>query len=377
MFSANILETDAVIIDNGSGFCKVGISGESSPKSVFPTVIGHLTSGTSVSKFGKEEFYVADHALNQKSMLQLKYPVERGLINSWDDIERIWKYVYKQELRMKSTEKPLLLTEPPLNPLISREKMTEVLFELLKVPALYLSVQGPLALYSSALTTGLVVDCGDGLCQTVPVYEGYYLPHAVQMMRVSGRDITDYLSRLFDESGHQVEGSVGKEILNDIKEQVCHIVLNPKQEAMRKPEELVKDYTLPDGKIIHFGSQIFLAPEILFSPVTIGIESPGIHRMISKSVLKCDHSIQKRLYENIVLTGGSTLFLGFVKRIMKEIEEQVPSCIDLRLAAPPDRKFSIWTGGSIITSLSSFSQMWVTSNDYRELGPAVVHRRCI
>ncbi|MEE6483789.1 hypothetical protein FKM82_013655 [Ascaphus truei] len=375
MFDPKILDALAVIFDNGSGFCKGGRSGENSPQSVFPTVIGRSKAKSTVMRGGQKDFYIGNEAMSKKSILTLKYPIERGLITAWEDMEKIWKYVYEQELRMKAIDRPLLMSEPPLNPLQNREKMAEVMFETLKAPAIYLLVQATLALYASARTTGIVVDCGFGVSQAVPIYEGYYLPHAVSKIDVSGKDITEYFAKLLLECGQPFFMSADKEIVNDIKEKICYVALDPNQE-INKRGELLKDYTLPDGKVIQIGNQLFRAPEILFYPATIDIESPGIHKMIFKSVMKCDSEIRRKLYGNMILTGGSTLFPGLHERVLKEIQQQAPSGIPVRIIAPPDRMFSAWIGASIITSLTSFKQMWVTSNDYKDFGPTVVHRRC-
>ncbi|XP_075047481.1 actin-related protein T2-like [Mixophyes fleayi] len=373
MSDVKVLDGDAVIIDNGSGFCKAGRSGERMPRSVIPTVIG---CSKTKAKGTKREMYFGEEALSRKGGLCLKNPIEQGIITSWEDIEKLWNYIYDQELKMKATDQPLLMSEPALNPRYNREKMAEVMFETLRVPAMYVSEQATLALYALAQTTGVVLDCGDSVCQTVPVYEGYYLPHAVLKLNVSGREITSYLAKLLLDSGHRYMSSVSKEIVNNIKEELCYVALDTNQEMTKKPEYLDKDYALPDGKIIQIGSPLFRAPEILFHPAAVGLDSPGIHTMLFNSVMKCNPAIQKQLYGNILLSGGSTLLSGLHERVLKEIQQQAPNGVPIKITAPPDRQFSVWMGGSIVTSISSFKQMWVTSDDYEEIGPSVVHQRC-
>ncbi|XP_078497057.1 actin-related protein T2-like [Lissotriton helveticus] len=375
MFDHETLDTLPVIIDNGSGLTKAGISGENVPRSVFATVIGR--SKVKATAFGacQKEHFIGQEVETKRGTLTLRYPVERGIIGSWEDMEKIWKHVY-EELKLKASDRPLLMSEPPLNPLPYREKMTEVMFETLKVPAMYLCVQATLALYASAQTTGLVVDSGDGVTETVPIYDGYYLPHAVCKLDVAGNDITEYLTKLLVDSGHAFASSLEKDIVKDIKEELCYVATDPVYQIQKRLEDILKDYTLPDGKVIQLGHQLFRAPEILFAPPVSGGEPQGVHKMMFKSVMTCEQELHRHLYGNIILSGGSTLFPGFDERILKEIQQQAPCGTPVRITAPSDRNISTWVGGSIITSLTSFKQMWVTSSDYKEFGSSVVLRRC-
>ncbi|XP_001365268.1 actin-related protein T2 isoform X2 [Monodelphis domestica] len=376
MFNPHILETPAVIFDNGSGLCKAGVSGEIGPRHVITTVVGHPRYKMGNSEQNQKLYYVGEEALYKGESLFLQNPIERGIITMWDDMEQLWRHLFDWELGIKSSERPVLMTEPSLNPRNNREKMAELMFESFKVPAFYLSDQAVLALYASACVTGLVVDSGDSVTCTVPVFEGYSLPHAVSKLYVAGKDITDYLLRLLLNSGRTFPCTLDKGLVDDIKEKLCYVALDPQKELSRRPEEVSRDYRLPDGNIIRFGDQLFQGPEVLFDPEELGIQLPGLSKMVPNSILKCDTDIQKSLFGDILLSGGSSLFPGLDDRLMKETEQQAPKDIPIKITAPPDRWFSTWIGASIVTSLSSFKQMWVTSMDYREFGTSVVQRRC-
>ncbi|XP_030041981.1 actin-related protein T2-like [Microcaecilia unicolor] len=375
MCDLRYLDVPAIVIDNGSGLCKAGMSGETTPRSIIVPVIGKAKSKTSAGGSSKD-YYVGKEAQAMRDVLNLKYPIERGIISSWDDMEKIWKYVYRQQLKTKPQERPLLMSEPPLNPLQNRAKMTEVMFETLKVPAMYLSVQAILALYESANTTGLVLDCGDGITHAVPVFEGYCLPHAVSKLHIAGKDINDYLKKLLSDSGHSLDCTSNKDVVNEIKEQLCYVAVDPCEELGKKANEICRNFELPDGNTIQISYQLFRAPEILFSPSSFGAESPGVHKMVFHSVMMCDTDIHSTLYENMVLAGGSSVFPGFQERMLKELQLQTPSDVSVRVVETPDRKISAWVGASLITSLTSFRPMWVTNSDYKEFGPTVVQRRC-
>ncbi|KAM8927511.1 actin-5-like [Pelodytes ibericus] len=373
MFDSKLLEVPAVIFDNGSGLCKAGYSGDSLPRVVITSIIGRSRAPPTMVGAGQKDFYVGEEAQSMRGVLSLIYPVEHGIITCWEDMEKIWRHVYDCELQIKSSEKPVLLSEAPLNPLHNREKMTELMFESFKVPAMYVALQATLALYASARTTGIVMDSGDGVTHTVPIYEGYCVPHAVSRLDVAGRDITEYLMRLLLESGHTFLSTAEREIVRDIKEKHCYVTLNLMDETQK---ESVIHYRLPDGKVIEIGNQQYRAPEALFSPAHIGLEAPGVHTLLYNSIVKCPIDIRMDLYGNVLLSGGSSVFPGLDERILHEMQLQVPTGVCVKIIAPPERKFCVWIGGSILTCLPAFKPMWITSCDYLEGGPGIVHRKC-
>ncbi|XP_053561869.1 uncharacterized protein LOC128652900 isoform X1 [Bombina bombina] len=377
MFDYKILEMPAVIFDNGSGLCKAGLSGDRAPRSIITSIIGYSKGKSAMLGAGCTEYYVGEEAQVKRGILNLNYPIEHGIVTSWDDMEKIWRHMYDCELRVKSSERPVLLTEAPLNPLQNREKMAEIMFENFNVPAMYVEVQAVLALYAAGRTTGIVLDSGDGVTHVVPIYDGYCLPHAVSRINVAGRDITEHFMRLLLECGHSFVTTAEREMVRELKEKLCYVALDPKLEMKRNHEEIMKEYKLPDGKVIAVGNQRFRATEIMFTPANIGLETPGVHKMIFNSIMKCGIDIRKDLYGNVLLSGGSTLFKGFDERLMKEMQIQVPSGMPVGIKAPPDRKYSVWIGASVLTTLKSFKRMWITSPDYKEYGTSVVHKKCL
>ncbi|MHA1713316.1 MAG: actin, cytoplasmic 2 [Candidatus Ranarchaeia archaeon] len=368
----------AVVIDNGTGLSKIGFAGEDNPRSVWPTVIGYPKYRSIMSdvEHYQKEFYIGKEALNLRGVLKLEYPLEHATVKDWKAMERIWHYTFYNDLKIDPTQYPVLLTEPPMNPLSNREQMAEVMFETFGVPAVYISMQAVLSLYASGRTTGLVIDSGDGVTHVVPIFEGFAITHAIKRIDLGGRDLTEYLRRLLRNRGYSLMTSAEKEIVRDIKEKLCYVALDPEKEIKlaQKVKGIEKTYMLPDGTVMNVGPERFQCPEVFFNPVLIGLEANPIDDTIVNCANDCDVDLRRDLYANIVLSGGSTMFPGLKERLHKEIKEQVPQSVDVKIIAPPERQYSVWIGGSILASLKTFSRMWVTQKEYKEMGPSAVHR---
>merc|ERR1712028_161635 len=274
-------EKPAIVMDNGTGMMKCGLSGEDAPKVTFASCVGYPKNKAMLQGSNKD-YYVGEEAMQKRGILILKYPLEHGVIQNWDDMEKIWKHTFDNELRIvlgaddESEEDVagVLLTEAPMNPKENRERMTQIMFETFQSRRFYVAIQAVLSLYASGRTTGVVVDCGDGVSHTVPIYEGYSMPHAIQRINLAGRDLTEWMCKILMDSKITLTTSAEKETAKQIR-----------------------------------------CPELMFKPALDGREMPGLHQLTDRTVKDCDLDVRKDLLGNVVMSGGTTMFPNMPERL--------------------------------------------------------------
>jgi len=375
-------EVQTIVVDNCSGFTYAGFSSYDVPSVVFENVVGMPRDGYQMAK----DAYVGEDALELRTILTLKYPIEDGIVTNWEDMEHIYLHTFDNELGVSPKEHPILLTEIPLNPTddnfkkahANREKMTQMMFDTFEVPKMTVVIDAVLALYAARKTTGVVVHSTNAITQVVPIYEGYAIPHAILNFDVNGGHVTARLADLLSAKGHVLDYKT----LQYIKEDFVYVALDFDLE-MKKSKEV--SYELPSGEVITLGSERFESAEILFNPSLIGKTIKigdkvkvleGIHEFIYESIMKCDVDIRKQLFENIILAGENTAFVGIADRMARELRSIAPTSTNINIVAPIDRKHSVWIGGAIFASTPSNDQRWITKAEYDKSGPSIVHEKC-
>lgn len=366
-----------IIFDNGSGYFKAGYSEDYTPQVCFPTVVGTPKNPNLMIGMDQKDFYVG-HEVNSKiSLLNPTYPVNKGCITDWDKMTQIWEHAYENELGVDPNEHSILLTEPPNAPSNYREKMADIFFNKFKVDQFYVANTAVLALYASGKTTGLVLESGEGITHAVPIYEGFAIPFATIRLDMGGRDLTEHLAHsLLAEKGLE-NMEVNLEAFTRLKEKKCFVSYDfdasVKEHQKKEQKELA--LVLPDGTELYIADQVFRVPEALFQPNKIDKDFYGIHEAVYQAILKCNPAIRKDLYNNILLTGGNTMFKGINNRLFKEISALAPSTVAVKTKAPQERKQTTWVGGAVLTGLASFKNMWIGSKDYNEYGETIIARR--
>ncbi|XP_070619010.1 actin, cytoplasmic type 5-like isoform X2 [Erythrolamprus reginae] len=338
----------ALVVDNGTRNCRAGVAGEDLPRTVLPPVIGRPKTQSPAEDTDRKAYYVGSDAQSRRDILTLKSPIENGFIRNWDDMEKIWHHVFHNELQVAPEERPVLLTERPLNIKSHREKMTQIMFE---------------SFHSNGM-------------DLVPVYEGYAVGPAIVRMDMGSEDLTDFLLRMLNERGYKINPEE-REVVEDIKEKFCYVASDfEKEMATATPSSLEKKYELPDGQVITIDTERFRCPEGLFQPGHLGQQHCGIHETVFSAVMKCDQDRRSAMFKNVVLAGGTSMFPGFVERLQPEMTALVSSNTEVKIIAPPNRTCSAWVGGSLLASLPQFQQIYISKEEYEECGPVLVRQKC-
>jgi actin len=373
-------DAQTVIIDNGSGMVKAGFAGEEAPRAVFPSIVGRPKHANAMQGSAQKSEFIGEEAQQKRGILNLNYPIDNGIVSSWEDMEKVWNHTFYNELRVAPEEcVGVLVTEAPRNPKANREKMIQIMFENFQVKNCYVALQAVMSLYAAGRPTGLVCDAGDGVSHTIPVYEGYCIPHAIEKMEIAGRVLTNWMQKLLLEAGESFTSSAELEIVKDIKEKTAFVAQNYEEEIAEVANSSNKDvqFTLPDKRVITVsGHARMQCPELLFKPELNGFSCKSLHGLCYASINGSDIDVRKDLCKNIIMSGGTTMYEGIADRLKMEVQNALPAGAEIRIVASADRKYAVWKGASTLASLSTFASSWITKEDYDEHGAPVVHRKC-
>ena len=369
-----IFDKPCIIIDNGTSYVKAGINGEEHPRSFIPSCVGYQKNRLYMEGKYKRNYFVGSDAKARRGNLNLDYPIQNGVVNNWDDVEYLWGHILTNELTVDPEEHNIILTDSSMSPKESKERMAQIIFGTFNAHGLYIVNKAVLPLYYTGKYTGMVIDSGDGDTQIVPIFDGFPLPHAISRLKLSGEDLTNYMmNQLNDANCSSI--SDRKELFKTIKEKACYVALDFEEE-LKSVKPYV--YELPDNIHISVKEERISCPEALFKPDIVGKEGSGIAQLCNDSIQKCDIDIRKELYNCIVLSGGNSMFNGLSERLTKEIKTLSPESMkeEVKVFAPPERKFLTWIGGSILSSSPLFKSMYITKSEYEDYGSYIVHRKC-
>lgn len=382
---------NVVIIDNGTGYLKAGFAADNLPRFSFPSIVGRptLRAEEDIGDVeGLKDIMVGDEAAALRRALEISYPLENGVIRNWEDMETVWRYLFTDKMGIAGAaefgERKVLLTEAPLNPKENRRRMVETMFESFGFGAVQVGVQAMLTLYAQGLLTGLVLDSGDGVTHVVAVYDGYVPQHLTRRLDVAGRHITRYMTKLLLLRGYAFNRSADFQTVQEIKEKLCYVAMEPEKDRKLALETtvLMEKYTLPDGRVIKVGRERFEAAEALFQPSLVDVEGPGMADLVWEVIQAADTDLRSSLYQNIVLSGGTTMYPGlpsrlehdlkarYLKDILRGAKERL-SKFKLNVEDPPRRKHMVFLGASTLGEImANREEFWMTKKDYQEHGAA-------
>jgi len=381
---------NTIVCDNGTGFVKAGFAGANFPAAVFPSMVGRpiLRSEEKVNSVPLKDIMVGDEAAAARSQLQITYPLDNGVVRSWEDMEHVWDYTWNERLKINPRECKVLLTEAPMNPLKNREKMVETMFEKYGFHGVYVAVQAVLVLYAQGLLGGLGLDSKEGVTHVIPVCEGYSMPNLVRRLDIAGSDVTRYLIKLLLLRGYAFNRTADFETVRQIKEKLCYVGydLRIEEQLATETTTLVDTFTIPDGRVIRMGQERYLAPEVLFQPHLIDVDAMGMADQLFDCIQKADIDLRSKFYQHIVLSGGTTMFPGLPSRLEKEIKElylqrvlkgrtELLAKFKCRIEDPPRRKHMVFLGGAVLADIMKEKDaFWMLKNEWDEMGPRVLQK---
>eukprot|EP00475_Leptophrys_vorax_P003853 TRINITY_DN12248_c0_g3_i2.p1 TRINITY_DN12248_c0_g3~~TRINITY_DN12248_c0_g3_i2.p1 ORF type:complete len:369 (-),score=103.88 TRINITY_DN12248_c0_g3_i2:274-1380(-) len=360
------MDLRAIVIDNGSGVINAGLSGEEAPLRTFPALVGRPRMlGVMITCFGKSS-YVGEECDGRESTINIKSPItEGGLITNFDDAETLWhSAMYLSGLGVAPEDHPLLMSESPSNPVANREKTVQIAFESFNVPSFCLVNSCKLVLVNSGRTTGLVLESGHSGSRAVPLFEGEVQKNALQRTQAGGKAVSAFLSDSLPEKLSRIT-------LEKLKHDIAYVPANDHEFEAKVANDV--NFELPDGKVISIGAARFIAGETLFNPSLhkgLTADSPGVQKCVYNAIEAVEEEKRSCFWKSVVLAGGNTNLKGFDERLHRELTNLCGKSQSLKLISPPRREHSVWIGGSVLSSLSTFvSHMCIQKEYYDEFGP--------
>jgi len=394
------------VVDVGTGYTKLGYAGNTEPQFIFPSQVGIRESANVGGKVYQGlddlDFHIGNEAVRPN--YASKWPLRHGIIEDWDLYERFMEQIIFKYLRAEPEDHYFLLTEPPMNPPENREYLAEIMFESFNVPGMYIAVQAVLALTASWTArasgdrslTGTVIDSGDGVTHVIPVAEGYVIGSCIKHIPIAGRDITQFISTLLKEREFGIPPEQAMEVAKNIKEKFCYVCPDIAKEFRKYEtdvEKWVRRYTGTHNVTkkefsIDVGHERFMAPEIFFHPEFANPEfTTSISEVVDDVIANCPIDTRRPLYGNIVLSGGSTMFKDFGRRLQRDVNKLINNRIKISselagnaIKAEPMKvevishamqRYAVWFGGSLIGASAEFSKNVKTKAEYEEYGPSI------
>uniref|UniRef100_A0A8C6U9C4 Actin related protein 3 n=1 Tax=Neogobius melanostomus TaxID=47308 RepID=A0A8C6U9C4_9GOBI len=428
-------------------YTKLGYAGNTEPQFIVPSCIAIKES----AKVGDQaqrrmmkgvddlDFFIGDEAVD-KPTYATKWPIRHGIVEDWDLMERFMEQIIFKYLRAEPEDHYFLLalalftlgprsslyspgivlprkhlmsgsfcdlcfqTEPPLNTPENREYTAEIMFESFNVPGLYIAVQAVLALAASWTSrqvgertlTGTVIDSGDGVTHVIPVAEGYVIGSCIKHIPIAGRDITYFTQQLLRDREVGIPPEQSLETAKAVKERfsyVCPDLVKEFSKYDTDGSKWIKQYTGVNSITkkeftIDVGYERFLGPEIFFHPEFANPDfTQPISEVVDEVIQNCPIDVRRPLYKNVVLSGGSTMFRDFGRRLQRDLKRTVdarlkiseelsggklkPKPIDVQVVTHHMQRYAVWFGGSMLASTPEFYQVCHTKKDYEEIGPSI------
>lgn len=417
-------EVGSLVFDVGSYSFRAGYAGEDLPKADIPTHFGVMDEIQGVMETDdlalqpetkKKYIFDYNNVKVPRPQCEIRTFLNDCMIEDWDVFEQMLDWVYSRYIKSEPKYHPVLMSEPAWNTPKKREKLTEILFEKYDIPAFFLCKNAVLSSFANGRSTALILDSGATHTTAVPVYDGYVLQQAIVKSPLAGDFIALECKKELEamnidvipmymvgsrepvaenqppvwkkkenlpEVSKTYHNHMVKEVLKDFAEQVLQVSDSPyKEEEIEQMP--MQPFAFPNGYNCEFGAERFKIAEGLFDPSIIkgseGNSMLNMSHVVTTSIGMCDIDIRPSLYSSVIVTGGNSLINGFTERLNNDLSAKTPPSMKLKLISPNisyERRFSSWTGGSILASLGSFQQKWISKLEYEEGGRNCVEKKC-
>ncbi|KAI0303141.1 actin-like protein Arp4p [Russula brevipes] len=393
-------EVSALVLDIGSSTLRAGYAGDDTPKAIIPTSYGFVpvtrdgdvpmseasTEAEPASPKEESKLYLGQHGPSVwREGMQIGNPMSEGLITDF-----------------KVVPPSVLVTEPAWNTPVNRERMAEIMFEEFQVPAFYIANTGVLNAFAAGKGSALVIDIGQSTASVTPVVDGFVLrkahadhaksqPPPIQLF--SHQLITN---KTAVEAGANPRFAVREDRIakttpslasyyenREVEEWIQSVggVLDQGWNEHAASQRPVRHYEFPTGFNTYFGPDRFQVGELFFAHSRDLVASnPHLPRtiptLISQALAACDPDMRQVLMGNVVLAGGGSLFAGFGERLNNELARNFPHVKIHAPGNPAERRYGGWLGGSILASLGTFHQLWISREEWQEHGKPIVAQRC-
>ncbi|KAL1946934.1 hypothetical protein VTO73DRAFT_15038 [Trametes versicolor] len=431
-------EVSALVLDIGSSSLRAGYAGDDTPKAIVPTAFGYLeepaSSGGDVvmGEAGapegeqpeplkpKVKLHIGQNGPSLwRSGMHVGNPMADGLVQNFDSIPPLINHAFTDVMRCNASEHPVLVTEAPWNTPANRERMAEIMFEEFQVPAFYIANTGVLNAFAAGKGSALVIDIGQSTASVTPVVDGFVLrkglshcalpqlvhAHAKHMLAspTPTRPAIQLLSHQLIASKLPVDAAMPPRFhlrddripgttdtwkawaeAHEVDEWIQSVagVLPQGWNEQAANQQGSRHYEFPTGANYYFsgteryavGEQYFThSPQLIASNPNLPKTVPAL---IMNAIHSCDPDLRGVLMGNVVLTGGGSFFAGFADRLHTELTRQFQIVKVHAPGNPTERRYGGWLGGSILASLGTFHQLWISKEEWQEHGKAIVGQRC-
>jgi len=294
----------------------------------------------------------------------------------------VWNDIFQYKLGVDPSQHGLVLTESLNSSPFAAAATVSSMFDTFQVPYVGLVPAAAMALYASGRETGVTLDVGGGLLQVLPIINGDPVMRtdgagaAKHTAHLGGKDLTQRFARmLMPHRGAWLPSIAEYSVMENLKDKACRMAASPMEydELERNPVETFTEYTMPDGLELSVGHECIKAPECLFR-AELGLTTSTVQQHFAEALAHVDPAEMPELLNNVVLSGGTTLTTGFQERVLWELNNTMGAG-SVRVIAKPERKYLSWIGASIVSTLATFKDSWLTAGEYMEVGESLVHRK--